>query len=89
MGATGRDVHIDVPLSNVAALLSNLCHWLIIEFVPKSDSQVQRLLASREDIFADYTLSVFEAAFGEHFMIVQRAEIAESQRSLYLMCKKQ
>ena len=79
----------NVPLDKVAALLCSLCHWLIIEFVPKSDSQVQRLLASREDIFADYTESVFELAFGEHFGIVQRAEIAESERSLYLMRKKE
>ena len=32
---------------------------------PRSDSQVQRLLATREDIFADYTQDGFEAAFAQ------------------------
>ena len=45
----------NLPLPMVARFLARVCRTLIIEFVPKSDSQVQRLLASREDIFPDYT----------------------------------
>ena len=42
-------------LSQLADFFAETGKWLVIEFVPKSDSQVKKLLASREDIFPDYT----------------------------------
>lgn len=79
----------NVPFGRVASFFASLCgHSLIIEFVPKSDSQVQRLLRSREDIFAEYDRGYFEQAFGEYFTI-RRAEVIEgTERILYLMQKK-
>jgi len=79
----------NVPLSRIAGFLSDICHWLIIEFIPKTDSQVQRLLATREDIFPDYTRQAFEQEFSRCFTIDDSADISESQRRLYLMRKKQ
>ncbi|PKK85067.1 MAG: SAM-dependent methyltransferase [candidate division Zixibacteria bacterium HGW-Zixibacteria-1] len=58
---------------------------LIIEFVPKDDSQVQRMLASRRDIFDDYTQEAFEKAFAEHFNIIRSEPIIDTRRTLYLM----
>ena len=52
--------------------------------MPKSDSQVQRLLASREDIFPDYTRQGFEAAFELQFSLLERVAVAVSERVLYL-----
>jgi len=75
----------NVPLPNIAGLFAGLTRWLIIEFVPKSDSQVARLLASREDIFEDYTPAGFERAFSEYFSIETSAPVPESERTLYLM----
>ncbi len=75
----------NVPLGRIAAFLRRACRTLIIEFVPKADSQVQRLLASREDIFHDYTQDGFEAAFADHFAIERAEPVAESERTLYLM----
>ena len=75
----------NVPLSNIAALFASLTRWLVIEFVPKEDSQVIRLLATREDIFPDYTRDGFEAAFFQHFTIEESSPVAESERTLYLM----
>ncbi len=60
----------------------------MIEFVPKSDSQVQRLLATREDIFPDYTEDGFEAAFGQRYETVEAHPIRESVRTLYLLRRK-
>jgi hypothetical protein len=60
---------------------------LVIEFVPKTDSQVQRLLATREDIFAHYTQSDFEEEFSRFFMIAKAARIGGTERILYLMKK--
>ena len=75
----------NVPFSRMAAFFKRICRWLIIEFVPKDDSQVQRLLASREDIFSDYTSAVFEREFCRHFEIEDGVAITDSPRSLYLM----
>jgi len=75
----------NVPLSRLASFFSQICDHLVIEFVPKSDSQVQRLLQSREDIFNDYTVSGFEAAFQSHFTIIEKQPVAGSERILYLM----
>jgi hypothetical protein len=75
----------NLPLPHVATLLSSLTPVLIIEFAPRSDSQVQRLLGSRRDIFGDYTQAAFEAAFGEHFLIRRSDAIPASERRMYLM----
>ena len=75
----------NVPLTQVARYFRSLGEWLIIEFVPKSDSQVQRLLASREDIYTDYTLSNFETAFRRYFEVVRSVPVPDSERTLYLL----
>jgi len=79
----------NVPFHMIARFLSRICKSLVIEFVPKSDSQVQRLLSAREDIFADYTKDSFEGAFKRDFIIQECVKIRGSQRSIYLMAKKQ
>jgi hypothetical protein len=78
----------NVPFHNIADFLSGLCRWLIIEFVPKHDSQVQRMLATRQDIFTDYTQHAFEKEFSRYFDIVKSIQIKESDRTLYLMQKR-
>ena len=75
----------NLPLERVAAFLSKVGRSLVIEFVPKSDSQVRRLLRDRADIFPDYTREGFEAAFRGHFRIERSVAVAESERTLYLM----
>lgn len=78
----------NVPLPLLASFFAKAGKWLIIEFVPKSDSQVKRLLATREDVFPDYTEAGFEAAFGEVFEIVTAESIDGSERTLYLLKRK-
>jgi len=75
----------NVPLPRLAEFFARHCRWLVIEFVPKSDSQVQKLLASREDIFPDYTRAGFEAAFSACFNIHKNEVVRDSERMLYLM----
>jgi hypothetical protein len=75
----------NLPFGKIAEFLSHICKSLIIEFIPKSDSQVQRLLATREDIFPHYTRQAFEQEFSRYFTIDDSADIRESQRTLYLM----
>lgn len=78
----------NLPLGDVARFFAEVGKWLVIEFVPKPDSQVQKLLQSRKDIFNHYTLEDFEASFGEFFSIREKVAIAESERFLFLMQKK-
>jgi hypothetical protein len=75
----------NVPLDRIAEFLCVLCDHLVVEFVPKQDEKVQRLLSSREDIFADYTHEGFERAFKEWFDIRAVEQIRGSERVLYLM----
>jgi hypothetical protein len=75
----------NVPLDRLAEWLRTLCSWLAIEFVPKSDPQVQLLLASREDVFPHYTADGFERSFASAFTIERKESIPASERVLYLM----
>ena len=78
----------NVPLPLLAEYFHSLGCWLVIEWVPKEDSQVQKLLASRQDIFTGYHQEGFEAAFGALFEIHEKTAIQDSPRILYLMEKK-
>ena len=78
----------NVPLSQLADFFAETGKWLAIEFVPKSDSQAQKLLASRKDIFPNYTREGFESAFAERFNIHAAIPVNESERLLYLMEKR-
>jgi len=75
----------NVPLERVSALFASVAPMAIVEWVPKDDSQVQRLLASRRDIFPDYTLDGFRAAFGRHYEIVRESPVEATARSLFLL----
>lgn len=77
----------NVPLHKIAEFFSRVCSSLIIEFVPKNDSQVRRLLATREDIFPQYTQEGFEQAFNQYFTQVAARSVSGSERTLYLMKK--
>ena len=75
----------NTPLGSVAQLFSNICKWLIIEFIPKTDPKFLRLIANREDIFPDYTKDNFERLFGRYFTVKRQEPIYGSERDLYLM----
>jgi hypothetical protein len=78
----------NVPLDRLADFFADVCHHLIIEFVPRSDSQVQRLLRTREDIFETYDAEHFEAAMSKPFEIIEREPVEGSERTLYLMRRR-
>lgn len=78
----------NVPLQLIAKYFARLGEWLVVEFVPKSDSQVQRLLASRKDIFTEYHQQGFEYAFGQFYETHVAQSIGDSGRVLYLMRRR-
>jgi len=77
----------NLPFEKIAEYFSTLGHNLIIEFVPKEDSKVQKLLATRDDIFDKYDRDNFEKEFSKYFKILKSEKILESNRILYLMTK--
>jgi hypothetical protein len=78
----------NLPFGKIAEWLAELCRYLIIEFVPKEDSQVQLLLKTRTDIFDDYNERNFESTFGGLFVLAEKYSVEGSKRILYLMKHK-
>jgi len=78
----------NIPLDRVADFFVKLANHLLIEFVPKQDSQVQRLLATREDIFDAYDQAGFEEAFARHYEIIESQSIRTTSRTLYLLRRR-
>ena len=77
----------NVPLAAFFELLARVGRQAVVEFVDKRDSQVRRLLASREDIFDGYTEAGFESALAGAFRIVQKQPIAGNHRVLYHLAR--
>lgn len=75
----------NVPLGMIAEFFRKLCEWAVIEFVPKSDKKVMQLLATREDVFTNYTQEDFERTFSTFFDIRSVTKLVNSERTLYLM----
>ncbi len=75
----------NVPLPAIADFFRRLGRALIIEFVPKQDPQVERLLENRDDIFDGYHREGFEQAFARHFHLRESKPVGADGRVLYLM----
>jgi hypothetical protein len=73
----------NVPLAQVVRWLVALAPDGVIEFVPKSDPMVQRLLSLREDIFVDYSEATFVQAIEAHARIEATATVPGTGRRLY------
>lgn len=75
----------NVPLPQVAAFLASVGRHVVAEFVPKSDSQVVRMLQSRRDVFPSYTCEHFEQACAERFHVRERRPLPGSERVVFLL----
>jgi SAM-dependent methyltransferase len=78
----------NVPLPFIAKWLADASEAVILEFVPKSDPMVQRLLLTREDVFPDYTPLGFEHSIAPYFDVTERVSIPESERLLYVLNRR-
>jgi ribosomal protein L11 methylase PrmA len=77
----------NLPFEKLAEFFREITTYLIIEFIPKTDSQVKRLLQSRNDIFKDYNTKCFEMSFEQFFSIKGKKSLPNSERIIYLMKK--
>lgn len=78
----------NLSLSAIAQYLASLGRYAVVEFVPKGDSQVQRMLSTREDVFHGYTEEEFRLAFSGHFDLRERLRLTGSHRELYVLERK-
>lgn len=80
-----------IPLYLISDYISSLLSLngtLLIEFVPKEDSQVKRMLLSREDVFDDYNIDGFKKVFSTNFIIEKIFPIPETERTLFVLSKR-
>ena len=79
----------NVPLGSIVAWLARLGDNAVVEWIPKEDAMVQRLLETREDVFDDYGQEAFERAINEAFDIVSCERIDDSLRCLYVLVRRE
>jgi hypothetical protein len=75
----------NVPLAMIAELLCRLAPIVVVEWVPKDDPMVQRLLAARDDIFDAYRLEMFLDAFRRWGTVTSVHPIEDSLRSIVVV----
>lgn len=78
----------NMPVAKLAEFFGALCNFLVIEFVPENDPQVQRLIKGGVDSLQDYNQQIFEHEFAKFFNLRQSMKIKDSGRILYLMERK-
>lgn len=79
-----------IPLSLIAEFFASMINEggvLVLEFVPKEDSQMEKLLAMREDVFYDYSLEGCKEAFQPWFDCEEIRAIKESKRHILVLKK--
>ena len=60
----------------------------MLEFVPKSDETVSRMLISKKDIYENYNETYFEKKLSEHTKILKKSDtIFQSLVELFLSMK--
>ncbi|MFK7750640.1 MAG: class I SAM-dependent methyltransferase, partial [Kordia sp.] len=77
----------NVPFENSAAFFASFSKNLIIEFPKRADSYATRLLNAKaefKDQFGHYNLEHFEKTYSEHFELIAKTAITDSERVLYL-----
>jgi hypothetical protein len=72
-----------VPLADLIDWLVALAPAGVVEFVPKADPMVQRLLRFRDDIFGDYSDEAFCARLQERAEVVSSDTVSASGRKLF------
>lgn len=77
--AIGRNV----PLDSVVDWLIGLAPSGVIEFVQKTDTTIQQMLALREDIFSNYSEAAFVSAIEKRARLVRSETISGEGRRLF------
>lgn len=78
--AIGRNA----PLDRIVDWLISLAPTGVIEFVPKEDPMVQRLLALRKDIFQEYALETFLSLVARRARVAKTVQVTRAGRVMVI-----
>lgn len=73
----------NIPLDQILEWITSLAPIGLIEFVPKTDETILRMLANREDIFDDYNQKNFEKILKKKSKIINQNVVSASGRIIY------
>ena len=73
----------NIPLEESIKWLVSFAPKGIIEFVPKEDETVKKMLQLREDIFSQYNEDIFKNILGKFTKITSKNVVSSSGRALY------
>ena len=73
----------NIPIPQFIKWIISVAKFGLLEFVPKSDETVSRMLISRKDIFDDYNENYFEKKLSEHIKILKKYSISKSGRVIF------
>lgn len=77
----------NAPISQVIDWITSIAPKGIIEFVPKEDPTVQKMLLLRQDIFPDYCVENFHRHLAKTTSITGCAVVSKSGRTLFSYCR--
>jgi ribosomal protein L11 methylase PrmA len=78
----------NVPLAMISEFLAKVGNSVVVEFVPKQDSQVQRMLSHRKDIFDAYDVDTWRKTVASKFEILEEWSIPRTSRTLFVLRKR-
>jgi ribosomal protein L11 methylase PrmA len=81
--AIGRNV----PLPMFLDWVVDLADHGVVEFVPKHDPMIQRMLSVRKDVFDQYSQAEFESELLKRATVEKKAVVSSSGRILYAYAK--
>lgn len=73
----------NIPLAELIDWLINIAPQGVIEFIPKDDSTIVKMLSLREDIFSEYHQDYFELLLLKKAKIIKQQCISAEGRTLY------
>jgi hypothetical protein len=78
-----------LPVLEILALASRLTKkWVLIEYVGKEDPMFLYLARGRESLYGDWSIDLFQSCCQQYFDIVETVHLGESQRWIFLLCKR-
>jgi ribosomal protein L11 methylase PrmA len=73
----------NIPIPQFLEWLISLAPIGVVEFIPKEDPNLQRMLSLREDIFTDYTEKTFRNILERKCKIIKSTIVSKTGRTLF------
>ena len=73
----------NIPLDQVLKWLINIAPIGLIEFVPKNDATIKKMLELKGDIFDSYNEENFRSLIQKNAVIISETKVSESGRKIF------